>query len=253
MEKLDWRKFEVLISEIFRNQGYRTELGKGSGDGGADVRIFSKDGVFDIVTLVQAKRYRKSLPVKLSAVQALSGLVHTSGAEQGIVATTSRFLPGVHQFAARENSRILLADSNIISEWCKQTQDTMHSARSRLLANDRIVSLANSGGVGAEGRVVVSSFGYNSTDYEFFMVIKEDPRAALLLPLPTIRHYSDTPYNTRGTSIPNLTSGLLDSNSPEKIVRVRKVNNPGEPAWFMTDNYSFLLWDGQPCHFDLND
>ncbi|HSZ34691.1 MAG TPA: restriction endonuclease, partial [Puia sp.] len=42
---LPYRSFEVLISEVFRNQGYRTELGKGQGDGGIDVKLFKKEGV----------------------------------------------------------------------------------------------------------------------------------------------------------------------------------------------------------------
>ena len=40
MKELHWRKFEILLDAIFRNQGYRTELGPGSNDGGIDLRIY---------------------------------------------------------------------------------------------------------------------------------------------------------------------------------------------------------------------
>ncbi|NQT85892.1 hypothetical protein HQ560_03955 [bacterium] len=34
--------------------------------------------------------------------------------------TTSRYLPGARQFAARQNQRLVLADSREVAEWCRQ-------------------------------------------------------------------------------------------------------------------------------------
>lgn len=39
------RKTEILVSEIFRNQGYRTELGPGKNDKGIDVTLYQKDEI----------------------------------------------------------------------------------------------------------------------------------------------------------------------------------------------------------------
>ncbi|MCP4268267.1 MAG: restriction endonuclease [Candidatus Brocadiaceae bacterium] len=114
------RKYEQLIESIFRNQGYRTALGPLSGDKGVDIRLWQKDTIGEIVTLVQLKRYNKNLPVRLEAVQALFGAVESERANRGLFVTTSRFLPGVHDWAKTTGSRITLASSLNVAEWCRQ-------------------------------------------------------------------------------------------------------------------------------------
>lgn len=73
MSSLHWRKYEILISEIFKNQGYETLLGTGQNDEGVDLRIFQKsDSIEPLVTLVQIKRYAPNRPIDFQAVAALS-------------------------------------------------------------------------------------------------------------------------------------------------------------------------------------
>ena len=120
LNELHWRKFEELLDAIFKNQGYHTELGPGSGDGGVDLRLVQKDSVGELITLVQAKRYNKQNPIGLEAVQALHGVVDDQRAHRGLFVTTSRYLPGAQQFAERQNQRLILATSAEVAQWCRK-------------------------------------------------------------------------------------------------------------------------------------
>jgi Restriction endonuclease len=43
------------LDAIFKNQGYGTELGPGSNDGGIDLRLYENTTRPELVTVVQAK------------------------------------------------------------------------------------------------------------------------------------------------------------------------------------------------------
>ena len=104
LNKLHHRSFEKLIESIFANYGYRTELGPGVADGGVDVRIYQKDSIGEVVTLVQAKKYDEKYPIHLDVVAALKGIVDSENANRGLVVTTSRFLPSAKEFAAKQDA-----------------------------------------------------------------------------------------------------------------------------------------------------
>jgi hypothetical protein len=129
LQKLDWRKFELLLDAVFRNQGFQTELGPGRGDRGVDLRLVQKDSVGELVTLVQAKRYSKQNPIQLEAVAALYAMVEDQQANRGLFVTTSRYLPVAMQFAAKRSKRLVLATSEDVAKWCR--------AVSRLQKRDR--------------------------------------------------------------------------------------------------------------------
>lgn len=120
LQQLDWRKFEELLEAIFRNQGYRTYLGPGRGDGGIDLRLIQKDSVGELVTLVQAKRYSPQNPVQLEAVAALHAVVDDQQANRGLFVTTSRYLPVAMEFAAKRSQRLVLATSTDVARWCQE-------------------------------------------------------------------------------------------------------------------------------------
>jgi restriction system protein len=100
---IGWREFEVLLDAIFRNHGYRTELGPGRADGGVDLRLYQHDIIGEIVTLVQARRYAKR-PVHLEAVAALAAHADFENANRALFVTTSRYLPSAQRFAAEVRS-----------------------------------------------------------------------------------------------------------------------------------------------------
>lgn len=114
------RGFEELIEAVFRNLGYHTELGPGGSDDGIDLRLLQKDSIGEILTLVQAKRYKSDLPIRLEAVAALSALVDAEKANRGLFVTTSRYLPGAHAFAKEKSKRLTLASSVDVADWCAQ-------------------------------------------------------------------------------------------------------------------------------------
>jgi hypoxanthine phosphoribosyltransferase len=118
--KLNPRKFEMLLEAVFRNQGYRTELGRGWSDGGVDLRLYQKDSIGEICTLVQAKRYKDTIPIRLEAVGFLAKLVDDEKANRGLFVTTSRFLPSVQKFSEKESRRIILANSTDVAKWCEE-------------------------------------------------------------------------------------------------------------------------------------
>ena len=120
LQNLGDRKFEKLLDVIFRNHGYITELGPGWADGGIDLRLIQKDTVGQILTLVQAKRYKKENAIRLDAVKALTATVDRENANRGLFVTTSRYLPGVEKWASEQPTKIILAKSEDVAEWCRK-------------------------------------------------------------------------------------------------------------------------------------
>ena len=118
--ELDPRQFERLLEAVFRNQGYRTALTPLHGDKGIDLRLWHKDSIGELLTLVQAKRHSPSRPIGIEAVQALFGAVEYERASRGLFVTTSRYLPGVHEWSDTIGRRIILASSEDVAGWCQQ-------------------------------------------------------------------------------------------------------------------------------------
>jgi anti-anti-sigma factor len=116
---LDWRKFELLLEAILRNNGFRTELGSGHADRGIDLRLVQSDACGELITLVQAKKYDTHRPIRLEAVQAFCAVIDDEKANRGLFVTTSRYLPGARQFAERQRHRLTLADSIDVARWCE--------------------------------------------------------------------------------------------------------------------------------------
>lgn len=121
LQYLHWRRFEELLSSIFRNQGFDVELGPGRGDEGIDLRLIYKDAVGTMLTLVQAKRYRRDRKITLEAVAALAGVVVVNNAHRGLFVTTSDFLPGARRFAEEKAGRIILANESDVTKWLRNS------------------------------------------------------------------------------------------------------------------------------------
>lgn len=117
---LDWRGLELLLDAIFRNQGFRTQIGSGRADGGIDLRLVQSDACGELVTLVQVKKYARNHPIRLEAVQALCAVVDDRKANRGVFVTTSRYLPSAREFADRQGHRLTLCDSADVATWCAQ-------------------------------------------------------------------------------------------------------------------------------------
>ncbi len=86
LRQLPWKRFEDLLGEAYRRQGYKVEETLGGGaDGGVDL-ILGRGGN---VTIVQCKRW-SGKPVPVQTVRELYGVLHDRNATSAkLVATTS--------------------------------------------------------------------------------------------------------------------------------------------------------------------
>ncbi len=86
--------FELIIAEIFRDQGYDVEmLGSwNESDGGIDVIAIRRDTtVGDFRVGIQCKRYVKTKVVRADLVWALNSRLDKFHLHKGVIATTARF------------------------------------------------------------------------------------------------------------------------------------------------------------------
>jgi len=238
------RQFEILLDGIFRNNGYRTQLGSGQGDGGIDLRLYSNDVIGEAVTLVQAKRYAH--PIRLEAVQALSANVEDERANKGLFVTTSRYLPGVKRFAARQNKRLQLATSEDVSLWSSSAAEKIIRDKSRLVKVDHLRFLLDTKASSStsEGRIFHANTGYTITTNSFAIVLRESKGAALLMELPTIRVSGD---DLEGYEVPDVGSAALKHLDEEHVFRVKK---KGDYFWGNKKLYS--AWNGSPRHHNCD-
>ncbi|NYI05646.1 restriction endonuclease [Allostreptomyces psammosilenae] len=98
--QMDPIEFEELVAELFRAMGMQAVTTQRSGDGGVDVDALDPDPIRGGKIVVQVKRYRNTVPP--TAVRDLYGTVQDTGANKGVLITTSSFGPGAHAFAAGE-------------------------------------------------------------------------------------------------------------------------------------------------------
>lgn len=249
------RQLEIYTGEIFRNQGYEVELGPGNNDGGIDLRLFQKNEIDQITTLVQIKRYKKQLPIRLDAVAALSGHIVDQNADQGLFITTSRYLPSAQAFAERQKKRITLANSDDLKKWSEIAGTNIGRDKSQLISDSYLLQCIQQVNSSlAKNKIVVSqplAFPLYNT---FALILKETRFAALLIILPVTQiETSDPPYNSRGFEVPIIDESLLTNKVKDKVIRaVVQISERGAKN-YLARNYYFTVWDGNSARFDLND
>lgn len=119
MREMSPRKFEELIAEMFKTQGYEVELTPKSKDGGMDVVAMRKDGVGTVMIIIECKRYSETNKVGVEIARGLYGVVEQKGATRGIIATTSFFTRGAVEFRNTVPYRLGLSDFNTLKEQIK--------------------------------------------------------------------------------------------------------------------------------------
>ncbi|MEU4151066.1 restriction endonuclease [Streptomyces sp. NPDC026659] len=95
--EMDPIAFESLVAELFRAMGMEAVTTERSGDGGVDVHAVDPAPIRGGQIVVQVKRYRNTVPP--TAVRDLYGTVQDTGANKGVLVTTSGFGPGSRTFA----------------------------------------------------------------------------------------------------------------------------------------------------------
>jgi restriction system protein len=103
--------FETLITNLFAKMGLETRQTRPSRDGGVDCVAFDNRPIFGGKVIIQAKRYKNTVPV--SAVRDLFGSVHNEGASKGILVTTSGYGKASFEFAKNKPLE-LISGSNLL-------------------------------------------------------------------------------------------------------------------------------------------
>jgi restriction system protein len=255
LHSLSFRQYEILISEIFINQGYRSELGKGTNDGGVDIRLYQKDEIDQIVTLVQVKKYSPKRPIHLEAVSSLTAIVNQENANRGLFVTTSRYLPGVRKFAEREGSRLTLADSKDVVIWCENARNIIVRDKSTILTDNFLLDLIEKEkSAGLLGKVVVANTGYGMTSNDFCLVVKDSKDVALLMRIPSTPTCDEGGrIHTVGYEMPVVNKEILKYRNKENVFRARKHFGEGAHIGLSGDGATYYLWDGKPKYYDWND
>jgi restriction system protein len=104
-------EFESLITNLFTKMGLETRMTQPSRDGGVDCVAFDNRAIFGGKVIIQAKRYKNTVPV--SAVRDLFGSVHNEGATKGILVTTSGYGKASFDFA-NDKPLELLSGTNLL-------------------------------------------------------------------------------------------------------------------------------------------
>lgn len=118
IRELSSKRFEDLLGEAYRRQGYAVgETLGGGADGGVDL-VLRRD---DEATLVQCKRW-KGRPVPVQTVRELFGVWHDRGASAAKLVATTRFTAEAIAFA--KGKPIELVDQDALLQLIRGVQTT---------------------------------------------------------------------------------------------------------------------------------
>ena len=117
--KISSRQFEELIADILKNFGWDVELTAATKDGGYDIFAISKDlSGMKSSWIIECKKYRRDRKVGIEAARSLYSVKNEMKVSNAIIATTSTFTKGVHDFSASRYD-FSLRDYDGIMEWLK--------------------------------------------------------------------------------------------------------------------------------------
>jgi restriction system protein len=113
-------EFEHLVRQLFEAMGMKSWVTQASRDDGLDAVAVNEDPIMGGLCVIQAKRYRKIVPVE--SVRALAGTMDDKRAGRGVMVTTSWFGKSSHDFAAR-HGRIQLIEGPQLKHLLKEHLD----------------------------------------------------------------------------------------------------------------------------------
>ncbi|MBN9549779.1 MAG: restriction endonuclease [Alphaproteobacteria bacterium] len=252
LNRLHWRDFETLLFRIFQNQGFEAELGPGRADNGVDLRLWQRDPIGDVLTLVQAKRYAIGNKIDLTQVAALYGIATSEGADKALFVTTSSYAPVARNFAGRTSDLLRLAEREDVVEWCARASAGIIADKSSLVSPESVGRvIAEVAAARKDPRVLETSFGYNMVLNSFALVIKETKHAALLMSLPR-RTLTDDGYGQRGTEVPLFDGTTISRLQGDMVWRAKRKLYDGRVGYW-DGEHLFHAWNGEPQNFDYVD
>ena len=103
LNQMNWREYELVVGEAFRQRGYKVnERGGGGPDGGVDLVIRKGSEA----TVVQCKQYRAT-QVGVAIVRELFGAMTAEGASDGMVVSLGSFTRDAQAFASGRNIQLV--------------------------------------------------------------------------------------------------------------------------------------------------
>ena len=87
---LNPRRFEALVEDIFKHNGFNTLWTQATRDGGVDILLL-EDNSSDCIAIVECKRYKKERKVGVSTVRALVGAAISWRANKAYLVTSSDY------------------------------------------------------------------------------------------------------------------------------------------------------------------
>lgn len=114
---MHWRQFEKLTAEFYERDGYKVDLGPGSGDDGVDVRVWNPDASpgDSPMCIVQCKRQKDK--VEKLVVKGLHADVQFERAEYGVIVTTSELSPGAKTTISARGYDIRAVERDGVKGW----------------------------------------------------------------------------------------------------------------------------------------
>ena len=105
LDSLDWREFERLVGEAFRQQGFHVGETAAGADGGVDLELRKGTELH----LVQCKQWRAQ-KVGVAVVRELYGVMAARGAAGGFVVTSGTYTKDAESFAVGRNIVLIGGD-----------------------------------------------------------------------------------------------------------------------------------------------
>jgi restriction system protein len=114
---MHWRQFEKLTAEFYERDGYKVDLGPGSGDDGVDVRVWKPDAnpVDSPLCIVQCKRQKDK--IEKVVVKGLHADVQFEQAAYGVIVTTSELSPGAKTTISARGYDIQAVERDGVKGW----------------------------------------------------------------------------------------------------------------------------------------
>lgn len=100
--QLSYLRFEQLVADVFKQQGYRVRCTARSHDGGYDLILLERNT--DDVTIVECKRYSDHRPITVGITREVMGVQLVEGFRRAKIVTTSRFTRSSQRLAQKLNS-----------------------------------------------------------------------------------------------------------------------------------------------------
>jgi hypothetical protein len=111
------RRFEELVADLLRAQGFEPTLTPPTRDGGRDILAARSDALGSLLYLIECKRYAPNHKVGVDVVRAIHGVTQAERATKGVIVTTSSFTKDAIAFASPLKFGIGLHDFETLKSW----------------------------------------------------------------------------------------------------------------------------------------